>query len=134
MHFTSILLKLSSFAGYPSIDKVWGTEIVLVNCERYCAKLLVLKEGFQCSLHSHVQKCETFCTLAGKVYLEYGSELAQLQSVVHEQGDSMQMLPGTWHRFHAMSAGGAVILEISTFHSDDDVLRLAPSGPCDQPF
>jgi hypothetical protein len=41
-------------------EKVWGEEQWLVNTGAYCGKRMLLKKGFQCSLHHHKIKDETF--------------------------------------------------------------------------
>lgn len=116
------------FEGYPHIPKAWGTEIVLTNNDHYCAKLLCIEEGMQCSLHRHGVKCETFWVLEGRVVIRHGSDPAWLHSEAKDPGDGVYLPAGTWHLFHS-TAGGAVMLEVSMPHSDLDVERLSPSGP-----
>jgi hypothetical protein len=56
------------------VPKVWGSEQWIVNGDRYCGKLLLLMRGWQCSLHRHVVKDETFFVLSGRVRMELGVE------------------------------------------------------------
>lgn len=128
-------MDLTNFKGYPHIEKVWGTEIWLTNNPLYCAKLLVLNPGYQCSLHRHIAKTETFYVLQGEVRVELGTYgITEYKTV----GDSIHLPAGTWHRFadpypmHCDECAGAqvILLEVSTEHDDRDVERLAPSGPC----
>ena len=109
------------------IEKVWGREYVIENVpgwngfdKGYCSKILQLDPNCQCSLHYHPIKKETFFVLEGVVYLEALPEL-----VVLAPGDKYLILPETKHRFSSYT--GANILEISTAHSDEDVVRLEPS-------
>lgn len=113
-----------NLANFKTVDKVWGTEVWLVNNERYCAKLLNIKPGYQCSLHYHPVKKETFIVLDGGVNLEIGLSNDTTFLVA---GESYTLEPNTPHRFSSYTDSPAVILEISSTHSDDDVVRLEES-------
>ena len=52
------------------MEKVWGHEEWIINIPEYCGKKLVFKEGYQCSMHHHKIKTETFYVQEGKVVLE----------------------------------------------------------------
>src|ERR1700720_25578 len=104
------------------VDKLWGYEVWLVNNEKYCAKVLHVYPGYQCSLHMHPIKKETFIVRKGAVELELaryedsGSlSFERLRLIV---GDSHTIEPGTFHRF--WSDTSAEILEVSTSHNDED--------------
>lgn len=121
------------FQGYPRVDKIWGTEVILTNRDEYCSKIMLLKEGYQCSLHRHTRKTETFFILQGKIGVEsciptdnYQVELLDIEL---GPGDPFHVWPGMWHRFWQIGSEPAVMLEVSSHHSDDDVERLEPSGP-----
>lgn len=103
------------------VPKLWGAERILVNSDKYCAKLLEIKGGYQCSLHRH-SKTESFFVLDGMVDIEVGDERLTLFSQ-----DAVHIPSMTWHRFS--SKDGAIILEISTPHKDADVERQTESGP-----
>jgi mannose-1-phosphate guanylyltransferase len=102
------------------VPKVWGSEQWIVNGDRYCGKLLLLMRGWQCSLHRHVVKDETFFVLSGRVRMELGVETFELA-----QGQSTHVPPGALHRFAGLT--DAEIIEISTHHDDADVVRIEPS-------
>jgi mannose-6-phosphate isomerase len=102
-----------------TISKVWGYEEWIVN-RKYCGKFLHLKKGWQCSLHYHERKDETFYVMSGLVYLERDHEAFELKP-----GAILHIPPGAIHRFAGLE--DSVILEIST-HDDDDNLRIEPSG------
>lgn len=104
------------------VAKAWGEELWIVNTSLYCAKWLVLNQGWQCSLHHHKIKDETFHILEGLVKLELGDEI-----VVLSPGNTVHVPTGTKHRFAGLEASH--ILEISTHHSDGDVFRDEPSRP-----
>jgi len=119
---------------FKTVDKVWGQEVWLVNNERYCAKLLHVNAGWQCSLHMHPIKKETFIVLDGGVCLEVAQSNIDSAPLITKQiqlisGDSYTLEPNTFHRFFSYTDQPAVILEISSTHSDDDVIRLEDSRP-----
>ena len=100
------------------VKKVWGHEEWLVNNDKYCGKLLHLDKGAQCSFHYHPIKQETFHCLAGEVMLS-------VKGVEFLLKEPYTINPDTTHSFYGIT--DAVILEISTHHSDSDVVRLTSS-------
>lgn len=121
-------MNLNAYANYPHIEKIWGTEIVLTNNHKYCSKLMVLKEGFQCSLHKHFTKDETFFVLQGKVLIESSTNPNMLVVASFGEGQNKHIAPNTYHRFSALLPD-TILLEVSTSHSDEDVSRFLESGP-----
>jgi len=103
------------------VQKLWGTELWHHNNTDYCMKTLVLHHGAQSSLHYHKVKRETFLVTDGSVLLSYGCA-----SWIMQRGDSVTIEPGVVHRFRALCSE-ATVIEASTTHSDDDVVRLEPS-------
>ncbi|MCZ6573990.1 MAG: cupin domain-containing protein [Planctomycetota bacterium] len=73
-------------------------------------------------MHRHPIKDETFHLETGVVFLELGGEEFFLRA-----GDTMHIPAGTPHRFSGLE--DSVILEFSTHHEDDDVIRESESGP-----
>ena len=104
------------------VSKLWGLEKWLVNNELYCAKILRVASGFQCSLHRHLVKDETFVVEAGSIYLEVGDQTKFLTP-----GDTVRIPPLMWHRFANHEEFPAEILEVSTHHEDADVERKEES-------
>lgn len=108
----------------PVVKKIWGTESWLVNDPEYCFKLLKLEQHYQCSLHFHKIKTETFLVVSGSVELEWIDDAGK-----HERsmsgGDQQKIMPGTPHRFRSHT--GAKIFEVSTHHLDSDSYRLEDS-------
>lgn len=105
------------------VQKIWGKEMWWVN-EDYCVKTLHINPGFQCSLHRHIDKDETFIVQKGRCLLEHKTRTR----FVYE-GTIIRIFPGEWHRFGVHKDDPpCIILECSTHHDDDDVERLEPSG------
>ena len=112
---------------YEVVPKTWGRELIYVNSRKYCMKILVLDAGAMSSLHYHKRKDETFLCSEGQVMLEYGSKHSDLHTTILMPGDAKRLAPGVIHRFRALTHGGARIVECSTQHRDNDVVRLEMS-------
>jgi len=103
------------------VPKVWGKELWLVNCRKYCGKLLMLNKGSVSSYHYHMVKQETFYCLKGLVKLVIG----EIEYQLTPDNSPITILPKEKHKFEGVT--DAVILEVSTMHRDDDVVRLTES-------
>lgn len=103
------------------MKKVWGKEVWFVNEPEYCCKVLCLNKDAHSSLHFHTVKKETFLVLSGKIKLERSGTVLTLS-----EGDKgIVIKPRQLHRFSGIE--DSVILEVSTHHDDDDVMRLEVS-------
>jgi rfaE bifunctional protein kinase chain/domain len=120
----SSIFSLESIQTIKEVPKLWGYEKWIVNNDKYCCKQLVLKKGYQCSLHCHNVKDETFLISKGTVRLEVGDDVKILR-----EGNFLRILPGTFHRFTGLE--DSVIIEVSTFHDDADVVRKEESRKVD---
>src|SRR5574341_2012784 len=104
--------------GMAEHEKAWGKEIWIVNNKEhnYCGKLLLLKKGYQCSTHYHEVKSEVFYVSSGLVLMQaYNGERLM------KKGESLEIKPGTEHRFIGIS--DAEIVEFSSFHIEEDSYR-----------
>jgi mannose-6-phosphate isomerase-like protein (cupin superfamily) len=108
------------------VSKDWGFEEVLVAEPEYTLKRLVIKPRKRCSLHYHPIKKETFVVESGVVRLEQRSIRGTPIDELLVRGESRTIMPKTPHRFSSVL--GASLMEVSTRHSDDDVVRIEPSG------
>ena len=130
------MIDLTKFQHYQHTKKVWGKEILLTNPQntfspnQYCSKLMVVESGWQCSLHRHLVKDETFFILDGVVIIETSLDGEKLSWDVFTAGDSIHIRPKVWHRFKATN-NPVLMLEVSTPHSDGDVERMEESRRCD---
>ncbi|HEU4752428.1 MAG TPA: cupin domain-containing protein [Armatimonadota bacterium] len=122
------------------VPKVWGHEEWLVNQaleeipepseagERvvprgYCLKRLVIQPRAQCSIHRHLVKDETFVVERGTVHFELDDAV-----IVLTAGEQIRIPTGSWHRFTNRDRDQAAsILEVSTFHVDEDSYRRTES-------
>ena len=116
------------------IPKVWGWEVVFVSNELYSCKLMVIKGGYQCSIHYHKLKTETFVLLTGEVVLEkfpsYQEELYPFSSNKMEQFITHNIPSSMKHRFQGRSKY-SVVLEVATQDLPGDSYRETKSGKID---
>ena len=96
-------------------EKTWGHEEWAVNKD-YCGKMLVVKAGWQCSLHKHKKKDEVFMVASGVVFMEVGDE----ESVMMP-GRCVHIPTGVLHRFSALMP--TKLIEFSSHHEEEDSYR-----------
>lgn len=118
-------IRFPSTVYQQMVKKEWGRELIFTNRPWFCSKLLVIKPGFQSSLHSHTKKVEEFICWDGEVKLDLPAG-----SIIMRPGDRQLITPGMEHRFS--SVGGGILYEISTHHEEADVTRLTQSGRIDE--
>jgi len=105
------------------INKVWGHEEIFVNCEDYCGKKLILKEGAYCSTHSHFKR-EHFVVEKGFISLALETENNTIQFIDLDIGDCIEIPRNKWHSFYGVE--DSEIIEFST--PDMESKRLNSSG------
>ena len=105
--------------------KVWGWELILVSNELYSCKIMVLKKGYQCSIHHHEMKDETFVLLSGDVLLMCGKRDDEPGMELFKP---YRICPGTAHRFAGYSPY-SFLLEVATADREYDSYRETESGP-----
>ena len=104
------------------VEKVWGHELWVVNCPEYCGKLLHVNKGFTCSVHYHPVKQESFYCLEGHVELHVEGHTYQLDATA----EPVTIKPSQKHCFTGVD-NKSVLLEVSTEHSETDVVRITES-------
>lgn len=109
------------------VEKQWGREIWMVNNPRedYCGKILQIDQGYNTSLHFHLEKHETFYITKGQLQVDLictidGVKMTQILS----EGDILEIERGQPHQLIAYD-GDVEFIEISTFHKDSDSLRIS---------
>jgi len=134
------------------IDKVWGRERHIVKVippgshdAGYTGKVLTLDQGFQSSIHFHVEKTETFLVVRGVVHLEIydfikrpkrlepkhlSRKYLKFRTVLQlNEREGVTLYPYTPHRFWTECKKGAEFIEFSTPDHPDDSYRITRSGP-----
>ena len=105
------------------VPKGWGKEIIFVNNDEYCGKLLCFEKGKKFSMHYHIKKKETWYVSKGKFILiwvetENGITHTEYLSV----GDVITNERGEPHQLIAVE--DAEVFEVSTKHYDEDSFRM----------
>ena len=100
------------------VKKKWGKEIWLVNELEYCAKLLIIEPGHECSYHCHLIKKETFYCLWGETQIFCEGEYI----VLNQTTEPFTILAGLYHSFSGNYPLN-ILLEVSTHHDNNDVVR-----------
>jgi mannose-6-phosphate isomerase len=104
------------------VPKPWGHEMIFADVPGlFSGKELHVRAGQSLSLQYHEHKEEMLAVRSGRVLLEIGPSLAELDRVELAPGDSVHIRPGIIHRTNAIE--DSVVLEASTYHPDD-VIRL----------
>ena len=108
-----------------TVRKTWGHELWLANNrdEDYCGKILHINAGHGSSMHYHMNKHETFYVLKGELKLELLDTTDGERTLMKlSEGDTYVIERGQPHRLNA--SVDTDIIEISTFHKDEDSHRL----------
>jgi len=106
------------------VPKRWGFEKWIVNCEKYCGKLLYFVKGKKCSWHFHKIKDEVFYVQSGKLLVRYSEEdeIENSEEVILEKGDNFHIPIGLRHQIVALE--DTELFEFSTQHLDSDSYRI----------
>lgn len=105
------------------VPKGWGHEVIFVNNEKYCGKILVFKEGCKFSMHYHMIKQETWYVQSGSFIFNWiDTENGVTNTMELFKGDSVTIPIGMPHQLHALTDGE--IIEVSTQHFDSDSYRI----------
>jgi mannose-6-phosphate isomerase len=105
-----------------TVAKPWGHELIFANVPGgFTGKELHVRAGQSLSMQYHERKEEVLAVRSGRIRLEIGSSVDDLQQLELTPGDSVHIEPGMVHRTTAIE--DSVVLEASTYHPDD-VVRL----------
>jgi mannose-6-phosphate isomerase-like protein (cupin superfamily) len=105
------------------VKKGWGKEIIFVNNDEYCGKILSFERGKKFSMHYHLKKKETWYVSKGSFILiwietEKGTTHVEYLNV----GDVITNERGEPHQLIALE--DADVFEVSTKHYDEDSYRM----------
>ena len=106
------------------VPKGWGYEKWIVNCDRYCGKILHIVQGKKCSWHYHQLKDEVFYVQSGavEVLYSYDDNIETADLILLTKGDKFHVPPGMRHRMEALQ--DTELYEFSTQHFDEDSHRV----------
>ena len=109
------------------VEKEWGREIWMANNseENYCGKILQINQGYNTSLHFHLEKHETFYIRKGQLQVDLICTIDGVRMTrILNAGDTLEIDIGQPHQLIAYD-GDVEFVEISTFHKDSDSKRIS---------
>lgn len=109
------------------VPKSWGYELWIVNNEKYCGKILFVKQGQWLSYHFHKIKDEVLYVQSGRarfVISRYEDGTGPKEFELRP-GEAFHVTPGSPHQIEALE--DLTIIEFSTQHADSDSYRLSLS-------
>lgn len=105
------------------VPKGWGREIIFVNNDEYCGKILCFDKGKKFSMHFHIRKKETWYVSKGKFILVW---IDTLNGITYTEylnvGDVITNERGEPHQLIALE--DSEVFEVSTKHYDEDSFRI----------
>jgi mannose-6-phosphate isomerase-like protein (cupin superfamily) len=105
------------------VNKGWGHEVIFVNNNKYCGKILHFKKDAKFSMHYHLIKQETWYISSGKFIFKYiNTSDATIVSQELEAGDVITNEIGQPHQLICIEEGD--VFEVSTEHYDTDSYRV----------
>ena len=134
-HFYEEINKAVEYFPAQINEKVWGNEVSIGYEPYYTVKLMTITPGYQCSIHSHSFKTESFYLISGKLTVETINTKTGITTITNltEGFDNITILPNTPHRFYCADDNEVKFIEVSTAEYTDDNNRFAPSGPRAKP-
>ena len=105
------------------VPKGWGKEIIFVNNDEYCGKLLCFEKDKKFSMHYHIKKKETWYVSKGSfilIWIETDSGTTYTEYL--KVGDVITNERGEPHQLIALE--DAEVFEVSTKHYDEDSFRM----------
>jgi len=105
------------------VEKGWGKEIIFVNNDEYCGKILCFNKGKKFSMHYHLKKKETWYVSKGSfilIWIDYTNGITYSENL--NIGDVITNERGEPHQLIALE--DSELFEVSTKHYDDDSYRI----------
>ena len=105
------------------IPKGWGHEVIIINNDKYCGKILHFNKGAKFSMHYHIKKIETWYVQTGSFTFKWiNTQTADIITEELKIGDIITNNIGEPHQIICNEEGD--IFEVSTQHFDSDSYRV----------
>lgn len=105
------------------VPKGWGKEIIFVNNDEYCGKLLCFDKDKKFSMHYHIKKKETWYVSKGSFILVWvETDTGTTHTEYLKVGDVITNERGEPHQLIALE--DSEVFEVSTKHYDEDSFRM----------
>lgn len=101
------------------VNKPWGYEYLVFENKFVAVWILFLKEGFSTSMHCHPKKKSSLIILSGRAIVSSLNALHELTEL-----EAIMIDNGVFHSSEAISANGAIIMEIETPPDKSDLVRI----------
>jgi mannose-6-phosphate isomerase-like protein (cupin superfamily) len=106
-----------------TVPKGWGHEVIIVNNDLYCGKILHFNTGAKFSMHFHMKKMETWYVTSGLFLFRWiNTRNADIIEETLRPGDTITNMVGEPHQIICQQEGD--IFEVSTQHFDSDSYRV----------
>lgn len=105
------------------VPKGWGKEVIFVNNDEYCGKLLCFEKDKKFSMHYHIKKKETWYVSKGSFILIWvETDNGTTNTEYLKVGDVITNERGEPHQLIALE--DSEVFEVSTKHYDEDSFRM----------
>jgi quercetin dioxygenase-like cupin family protein len=105
------------------VPKGWGKEVIFVNNDEYCGKLLCFEKDKKFSMHYHIKKKETWYVSKGSFILIWvETDTGTTHTEYLKVGDVITNERGEPHQLIAIE--DSEVFEVSTKHYDEDSFRM----------
>jgi oxalate decarboxylase/phosphoglucose isomerase-like protein (cupin superfamily) len=115
--------RVRNDADYHHVDKVWGSELWIINTPLYCGKMLSVGKGHHTSMHFHGDKHETMFCVEGQFRIDFLDSNGDLIERILNQSESIVIPPLLPHSIHGVMDTN-IMFEFSTQHFDHDSYRV----------
>ena len=123
-NFWPISKKITKKIPTSCVEKGWGYEVIIVNNDLYCGKILHFHKGAKFSMHFHMKKMETWHVTSGLFTFRWiNTENADVIEETLKPGDTITNKIGEPHQIICLEEGD--VFEVSTTHFDSDSYRVA---------
>lgn len=112
--------------------KIWGTTEVQIATPIFEKHLLRIHPKFQCSLHKHNFKWNSFTVIEGKLYIDVVRENDVVDTTELGPGSSTTVPPGIYHRFRTGGEGCIATEEYYPETLSEDIQRMGQGGPVEE--
>ena len=109
-------------------SKSWGNVIKIIDNEdnNYSGRILNINQHNSTSTHFHSSKHKTFYVLSGVLVIDIiEPDTAEVMTYEVDSEEIFEVEQNVAHRLRAAD-DGVMVVEISTYHHDNDVYRVQP--------
>jgi oxalate decarboxylase/phosphoglucose isomerase-like protein (cupin superfamily) len=119
--------RVRNDVDYTHVDKVWGSELWIINTPLYCGKILTIGKNHHTSMHFHPEKHETMFCVQGEFRIDFFDKNGDIVSRSLKVSESIVIPPSLPHSIVGVETSNSLI-EFSTQHFDHDSVRVGKPG------